>query len=396
MKNKKIDEAICVLSENGQRMNDSSGQVASSFKSVILELRDFLTETKKSLDAEERKIEAADPEEKTRLELQILDSVEKPATEYIDQSITKMTEIVQGLKPWEHRIYKKFFQEHLHPLLLLSPFVKRTYTKPLGIPGDYKMMDMLYGNHDQGETLFAKLMNRHCCRVAAGRAVIGRVPSMLSNINQTIGKVLQRKETVSILNIGCGPAREIQKLIETNPLSDRCRVTLIDVLPEALRYCHETLGELKKKTGSRIEIHCLHQSVYDLIHDAFYALDLMGEQDLIYTIGLFDYLPRHVAKHVIQKLYRQLQEGGRLIIGNLSTRNAARYYMEYGAEWHLIYRTPEEMVRLTEGGFLPQSKVSIEADEEGTQLYLTVEKRGRLEEEVTASSATTTPRHAKL
>lgn len=373
-----------MLSENGQKMNDSGGQVASSFKSVILELRDFLTDTKQQLDVEERKIETADREERTRIEAEILDTVEKPVTEYIDQAITKMTEIVQILKPWEHRPYKEFFQRHLHPLLLLSPFVKRAYTKPLGIPGDYEMMNMLYERHDQGDSLFARLINRYSCRVAAGRAVTTRVPYMLSNINQTIAKVLEKKESVSILNIGCGSAREIQKLIETNPLSDRCRVTLIDVSPEALRYCHESLGELKKKTGSRIEIHCLHQSVYDLVHDAFYALDLMGEQDLIYTIGLFDYLPRHVAKHVIRKLYGRLQEGGRLIVGNLSTMNTTRYYMEYVAEWYLLYRMPKEMVRLAEG--IPSSRVSVDANGEGTQLYLVIKKT--MEEPIEKNSET--------
>jgi extracellular factor (EF) 3-hydroxypalmitic acid methyl ester biosynthesis protein len=349
------------------------GSFSPLFRSIILDLRDFLGEVKQRLDAEEARVRLESPEQRLRLAAEILDAAEGEATEYINHRIAGMTDVVKHFTPQEHHSHRNYFQQHLHPFLLLSPFVKRAYLKPLGIPGDYEMMNMLYGDHDRGETLFARLINRYSCRVTAARAVTSRVPYMLGKLNRTIERVSKEKDKVSIMSVGCGPAQEIQELIRTNPMSDRCRVTLIDAEPEALRYCQVRIDERKKVTRSRVKFCCLNQSVRQLILDPSSLLDMMGAQDLIYAVGLFDYLPSHIAESLVQKLYRSLSEGGELIVGNLNTFNDARYYMEYVAEWYVLYRTPEELVRLVEG--VPPSRVSVEANREGAQLYLVIEKK---------------------
>jgi extracellular factor (EF) 3-hydroxypalmitic acid methyl ester biosynthesis protein len=359
-------------------------QISPSFKMLVSNLRHFLSEMKQKLDAEEARIPYGSPERRFRLGAEILDAKEKMATEYINRCIARMTEIVKDFTPQEHRPHREYFQRHLHPFLLLSPFVKRAYIKPLGIPGDYEMMNMLYGDHDQGETLFARLINRYSCGVTAARAVTGRVPYMLGKLNRTLERVLKEKGTVSIISVGCGPAKEVQELIRTNPMSNRCRVTLIDAEPEALRYCHARIDDLKKATRSRVKFCCLNRSVRRLILDPFYFLDMTERQDLIYAVGLFDYLPSHIAKSLIRKLYRSLSEGGVLIIGNLNALNDARYYMEYVAEWFVLYRTPEEMACLVERS--PSSGVSVETNGEGTQLYLVIKKK--IEEPIVKNSET--------
>lgn len=362
----------------------SEVRLSPSFRTSVLELRRFLKEMKQRLDSEEARIRLENQDQGLRLEREILDAEEKGATGYINHCIARITDVARHFNPKEHHSHRDYFQQHLHPFLLLSPFVKRAYLKPLGIPGDYEMMNMLYGDHDQGETLFARLINRYSCGVTAARAVIGRVPYMLGKLNHTLERVLKERATVSIMSVGCGPAQEIQELIRTNPMSDRCRVTLIDAEPEALHYCHARIGDLKKATRSRMKFCCPNQSVRQLILDPSSLLDMMGGQDLIYAVGLFDYLPFHIAESLIQKLYRSLSEGGELIIGNLNTLNDARYYMEYVAEWFVLYRTPQEMVRLVER--IPSSEVSVETNGEGTQLYLVIKKK--MEEPIGKDSET--------
>lgn len=371
------------VNKNGEVGKYTEVRLSPSFMAGVLELRRFLNEMKQRLDAEEAGIPDGNPERRFRLEAEILDAAEKEATGYINHCIAGMTDVVRHFTPQEHHSHRNYFQRHLHPFLLLSPFVKRAYLKPLGIPGDYEMMNMLYGDHDQGETLFARLINRYSCRVTAARAVTGRVPYMLQKFNRTIERVLKERAAVSIMSVGCGPAKEIQELIRTNPMSDRCRVTLIDTEPEALRYCHVKIDDPKKATRNRMKFCCLNQSVRQLILNPSYLLGMMGEQDLIYAIGLFDYLPSHIAKRLVQSLYRSLSEGGELIVGNLDTFNDARYYMEYVAEWYVLYRMPEELVCLVEE--IPSSRVSVETNTEGTQLYLVIEK---MEEPIGKNSET--------
>jgi len=346
-------------------------KVSSEFKVIVSDLRDFLEQTKRDLDTEELRFRY-----ESRLQVvddsELIHIAEKIVTGYLNKAVFKINQLVASFTPAEHTFHRNYFQRHLHSLLLLSPFVSRAYQKPLGCPGDYQMMNMIYGDHDQGESLFAYLLNRYSCRVTAARAVAGRVPYLVGKIGRTIDRVLKTKEEVPIASIGAGPAREIQELMKSNSKSDRCHVGLVDMVPEALTYCREKMFNLRLATGSRMRIDFLNRSVRDLIRSP-HALDSLIGQELIYTVGLFDYLPFHVARHVVQKLYGLLSEEGELIVGNFDVSNDSRYYMEYAAEWFLLYRTRDEMLDLACG--LPAgADVSIEKDEGGAQLYLIIKK----------------------
>lgn len=363
------------LSELSERA-DLLEKVSSEFKVVVSDLRDFLEQTKRDLDAEELKIQY----EESRLQVvddsELVHIAEKIVTGYINRAVSKMNQLIVQFTPAEHTVHRNYFQRHLHPLLLLSPFVSRAYQKPLGCPGDYQMMNMIYGDHHQGESLFACLLNRYSCKVTAARAVASRVPYLVEKIGRTIDRVLKKKEGVLIASIGAGPAKEIQELMKSNPKGDQCHVSLVDMVPEALTYCREKMFNLKSATGSRMQIDFLNRSVRELVRSP-HALDSLIGQDLIYTVGLFDYLPFQVARHVIQKLYGLLPGEGELIVGNFNVSNDSRYYMEYAAEWFLLYRTQEEMIDLT-GGLPADAEVSIERDEEGSQLYLIIKKSPRI------------------
>jgi extracellular factor (EF) 3-hydroxypalmitic acid methyl ester biosynthesis protein len=350
-------------------------KISSEFKVAVSNLRDFFEQTKQHLDAEELKIGFAESGQAAVEKTEWVNIAEKSATGYINKAVSKMSQIVAELTPAEHTVHRNYFQRYLHSYLLLSPFVRRAYLKPLGYPGDYEMMNMLYGNHDQGETLFARLINRYSCRVTAAQSVIGRVPYMLMKLNDAIDRTLREKEVVSIMSVGSGPAREIVELIEKNQASDCCRMTLVDTDTEALQHASQVIRELKKTTQNHVQISYLNKSIQQLILDPL-TLDSFRSQDLIYALGLFDYLPPRSAMRVVQNLYQLLSEGGELIVGNFGPANDSRFYMEYGLEWYLLYRDPKEMIRLAETIPL-SSRVCIDTDEKGVQLYLIIEKKKR-------------------
>src|SRR6201999_3920525 len=61
--------------------------------------------------------------------------------------------------PHAHAVQSAFAKRMLHSLLLCSPFLNRTFTKPLGYAGDYEMVNMLARNPLEGDTFFAKIIN---------------------------------------------------------------------------------------------------------------------------------------------------------------------------------------------------------------------------------------------
>ena len=73
----------------------------------------------------------------------------------------------------------------------------------------------------------------------------------------------------------------------------------------------------------------------------------LGTFDLIYSLGLFDYLEVAPARQLVGALFEMLKPGGRLVVANFLPMQSAAY-MEAFMDWHLIYRTPEQLISLAD------------------------------------------------
>jgi SAM-dependent methyltransferase len=73
----------------------------------------------------------------------------------------------------------------------------------------------------------------------------------------------------------------------------------------------------------------------------------LGEFDLVYSTGLFDYVGPAAGRRLVRNMFQHLRSGGRLLVANFlpGIRDAA--YMETFMDWQLIYRTRHEMIDLT-------------------------------------------------
>ncbi len=65
---------------------------------------------------------------------------------------------------------------------------------------------------------------------------------------------------------------------------------------------------------------------------------------LIYSAGLFDYFTEPVAQMAASKMLASVKPGGRVIIGNFSKDNPCVPFMELVLDWHLIYRSEEDLL----------------------------------------------------
>lgn len=69
----------------------------------------------------------------------------------------------------------------------------------------------------------------------------------------------------------------------------------------------------------------------------------LGEFDLVYAAGLYDYLPRAVAIKLTRKCMSMLKPGGSFLFANFSDEVWDVGYMETFMHWTLILRTEAEM-----------------------------------------------------
>lgn len=156
------------------------------------------------------------------------------------------------------------------------------------------------------------------------------------------------------MNVGSGPGRDVFELLSAHdlPVSIDC----VDQDKTAINYAKSLC-------------HSFDEQVRFFDSNIFYFRG-RKKYDLIWSAGLFDYLDDRLFKLLLKKIYKQLNPDGRLVVGNFSPNNPSRDYMEFG-QWYLNHRSEEELLLLADG---LQGKVSIEKEQEGINLFLTIEK----------------------
>jgi extracellular factor (EF) 3-hydroxypalmitic acid methyl ester biosynthesis protein len=187
--------------------------------------------------------------------------------------------------------------------------------------------------------------------------------------------VLRRAGDASarITSLGCGPAREVIDYLRLRELPGAAQFTLIDQDHAALSQAYEqALPEIMRLRG-QASVNCLNVSFTSLMK----AGDLFGKmpaQDLIYTVGLIDYLSHRRAKDLVAALYAHLAPGGRLIVGNMmETAQSNLWPMEFLCDWNILYRGERDMVALADG--LPDDAAfGTSLDPTGRVCLLTIDK----------------------
>lgn len=268
----------------------------------------------------------------------------------------------------------------LLPLVSYCPMHRRAYEKPLGYAGDYRMMLLMLQKGYKGKVIFSRFLHHVSKNYSFGRMV----PSREAAIRRFAREAVEEERPLRILSFACGPAVELQNLVrELEPLKAPIELILVDQSEETMKYCHEALSREILKRGrhlsNHIELNCLHLSVRQVLQpkgaeERKFISDNLDEMDLIYSAGLYDYLPRSIATRLARKLYKYLRPGGRLLIGNLSECPDTTWMMEHVLAWHLEYRTPCSMEALGTGLNPAPSTLRVESDETGLCLFLNVVK----------------------
>jgi hypothetical protein len=239
-----------------------------------------------------------------------------------------------------------------------SPWMYRARHKPLGYPGDYEIMNGLYGNHFSGSTLFAKAVN--LCFVSTPSAVAVRTrKDRLKEQLSTMIDTYVGEGPIRILSIAAGPAQEIYELLdERHDLAQPLEIVLFDQDKRALSFSY---GRLKRLVSARwkdkVRLLHLHDSIKHLLRGAE-VFKGHGAFDVVYSCGLFDYLQQPTAVSLCRSLYSLVGPSGALYIGNMVPACASRWVMELHLDWFLVYRERAEMIDFARAA-APSARISI-------------------------------------
>ena len=232
-----------------------------------------------------------------------------------------------------------------HPLLQIlhaDPFSSRAFYKPRGYAGDAVLTDLIYDRHRHlaefqgtGAKLYA-----YTSDTAMPRAIRARREILARKIDETALRVKSPK----ILSMASGHLREadLSRAFENGSIAEWV----------AVDHDTESLETVSSAYGSNPCVRTISLSVRRMLQEKI----SLGEFDLVYASGLYDYLGQPVARLLTENLFSQLKSGGRLIVNNFLPRIDDIGYLETYMDWRLIYRDTSAMENLVEA--LPSGQVA--------------------------------------
>jgi CRP-like cAMP-binding protein/SAM-dependent methyltransferase len=260
---------------------------------------------------------------------------------------------------YEEVLWGYIFKE-LYPYLMRSYYVERSYHKPKGYAGDFLIIEHVYNRVPKGDGQLGELIDEFCMNRPASSALRGRRELMANQLKIISAPLAEKGERIAIMNLACGPNRELFDFLEQCEYSELIDALCVDIDSEALQYTNKNVNTFSHLASVRLmSENVIKWSLGRVKHQ-------VGLQDIIYSVGLCDYLDDRLFKALIKQCYNHLKPGGTLILGNYAPHEDA-VFMDRILRWELIYRTREELKQLFDD--IPFASVEVVSEDEDINLF---------------------------
>lgn len=328
-------------------------QIRRDYQVVVNELRAYLTDVARWV--EQVDLSEALPKEDGQLRGDVFYELAAPLLQktkiYLDMLENEASQIDEK----HASAHRSFAQAALHPLMLRAPFVFRTYVKPMGYAGDYQMVNQIFEDPRQGPSTYFQMVNAVFLQNGLAVAHRNRIDMLVDFLKRMAETALLSGKTFHVLNVGCGPAFEIQRFLKNHPIPELLSFELVDFSAETLAWTREKLSATIKQIGKPITINYVQDSVQKLLKSRFDpASNDLRKFDAVYCAGLFDYLSDKVCSRLTAHFAARTYHQGTLLITNVHSRNPMKFVMEHLLEWYLISRNETKLVSLLPANSIAQ------------------------------------------
>jgi extracellular factor (EF) 3-hydroxypalmitic acid methyl ester biosynthesis protein len=347
-------------------------RVHSEFKVVMADMQTFFLDLRLWLERLELAVRSQPAGDRLQMERDVLEEVQKPVLPAVAPVLEKFEFLANRVEADMQPAHRAYMKRQIHPLVLCSPFLFRTFQKPLGYAGDYEMVNMMMRDPFEGGSMFAKLVNRIFLSTPPVVAHQYRIDYLTQQLVAEAQRAAVCRRALRVYNLGCGPALEIQRFVANSDLSNWTEFSLLDFSDETLAHANRVLGEIKTRCQRSTKIQTVRKSVQQVLKDAGKP-SAAPKYDMIYCAGLFDYLTDQVCRRLMNYFFDLLAPGGLLIATNVSAPNPSINWMEYVLDWYLVYRTAAQF-RNVAPDRAPADSVSVQAIGTGVNIALEVRK----------------------
>jgi len=246
-----------------------------------------------------------------------------------------------------------------------SPMIKRAFDKPKGYPGDYLMLESVYDNQPLAKSGIGVYFDKYFLSSPYAVAVRCRKDKLREFVEREIKQ--EASKNIKIFDIACGSCREIIEIPVTSFKGKAITFSCLDWDEDALEFSRNKVSNFP----SNVKFNFIKEDIMKLIKD-FSLINSFENQDLVYSIGLIDYLPDRILKLFLQFFYGILKVKGKLI---LTHKNKEKTFSPVGPDWFcnwkFVPRSKEEVVHLFYSSGIKDFSLSTEVDEFNDIFYFT-------------------------
>jgi extracellular factor (EF) 3-hydroxypalmitic acid methyl ester biosynthesis protein len=252
----------------------------------------------------------------------------------LNSSLSQFAEVMAG-SGYEEVMWGYVFKE-IFPYFMRSRFAERAYFKPKGYAGDFLMMEHIYANIPKGEGRLGEIIDGFCLQRPGSLAIRGRRVLLRDQLLQLSGAIAAREGRVRIMNLACGPNRELFDFLAAFDRSETVEALCVDIDSEALQYTNQYVNIFPHRASIRLmSENVIKWSLGRVTHH-------IEPLDIIYSAGLCDYLDPRLFRALITQCFNHLKPGGTLLLGNF-TFYPDSLFLDKLLKWELIYRNGEEL-----------------------------------------------------
>lgn len=229
-------------------------------------------------------------------------------------------------------------REVLHPWLLRSEYWSRSYLKPHGYAGDFRMLEWMYDLEfdrccDPTRPAVVNLLDYLYSTVHSVRAVWHRRRWFAYRI-QKLHATVPRERPVRILDLACGGSRYVRDGVHDDDAGGAVELTLLDQDPAALAFVDGWLPD-SLRPATRL--------ICGPVRDTLRLVDQhapgrRSRFDLVISTGLFDYLDDAAARRLLATMCQLARPGGSIALCNFAPEDPSRIVKDWVVDWPLVYR----------------------------------------------------------
>lgn len=299
------------------------------------------------LDELDRRIPAdAEPNE---------DALAAEVIEAVDGVLVHCSEVEQSLEDDTPalRAAQTQFRAAIAPWFQKSWFMQHALTKPRGYAGDYQMLTAVYDREIKSRGLGGYL-DRYFLQTELGTSV----PLRLQMAREYLSGLARERRQLRILNVASGPGREYRG---GWGLPEDCRVEVIcvDQDDSALDFVQQTVVPTLPPNQT------LQLTKYNALKmgNATLNREVFGDCDVVYSIGLCDYIPDRLMIRLLRGWRETVKPNGIIYVAFKDCIEYGKEKYQWLVDWYFYQRTVEECRDLFAQAGYDMSEMQMTRDE---------------------------------